>query len=105
MKENTQGLKNEIVEKNKLIDYFNQKYDLDKSKVQNIEVELDSLLYKYYKTLKNGDQDLLTKGKHIKKLKTGKWVANDIPLPVSTQLSICLQYRNIACQRLTPVKV
>lgn len=55
MKDNTQGLKNEIVEKNKLIDYFNQKYDLDKSKIQNIEVELDSLLYKYYKTLKNGD--------------------------------------------------
>lgn len=55
MNNNAQQLKSEIAEKNKLIDYFNQKYDLDKSKVENIEVELDSLLYKYYKTLKNKD--------------------------------------------------
>ncbi|HOM02323.1 MAG TPA: hypothetical protein PLH43_05785 [Acetivibrio sp.] len=55
MNYNAQQLKNEIVEKNKLINYFNQKYDLNKSKIQNIEIELDSLLYKYYKTLKNRD--------------------------------------------------
>ncbi|GAE87348.1 hypothetical protein [Acetivibrio straminisolvens] len=55
MNDNAQRLKNEIMEKNKLINCFNRKYDLDKSKIQNIEVELDSLLYKYYKTLKNRD--------------------------------------------------
>jgi len=46
-------LRNEILEKNKLINYFNQKHDVNKSKIKSIEIELDSLLYKYYKTLKN----------------------------------------------------
>jgi hypothetical protein len=46
-------LENKIKEKNKLIDYYNQKLDIDESKVKNVEAELDSLLYKYYKkTLK-----------------------------------------------------
>jgi len=48
-------LRNEILEKNKLINYFNQKHDVNKSKIKSIEIELDSLLYKYYKTLKNRD--------------------------------------------------
>jgi len=40
--------------KNKLINYFNQKHDVNKSKIKSIEIELDSLLYKYYKTLRTG---------------------------------------------------
>jgi hypothetical protein len=43
-------LENKIKEKNRLIDYYNQKLDIDESKVKNVEAELDSLLYKYYKT-------------------------------------------------------
>ncbi|HPD01191.1 MAG TPA: hypothetical protein PLA01_07585 [Acetivibrio sp.] len=43
-------LENKIKEKNRLIDYYNQKLDIDESKVKNVEAELDSLLYEYYKT-------------------------------------------------------
>ena len=53
MDDYAQQLENKIKEKNKLIDYYNQKLDIDESKVKNVEAELDSLLYKYYKkTLK-----------------------------------------------------
>lgn len=48
-------LENKIIEKTKLIDHYNQKLDIDESKVKNVEVELDSLLYRYYKTLKEKD--------------------------------------------------
>ncbi|MFZ5989686.1 MAG: hypothetical protein ACOYWZ_21540 [Bacillota bacterium] len=52
MEEYSQQLKKEIKDKNLLLSSFNQNYDSDKILLQNIEVELDSLLYKYYKNYK-----------------------------------------------------
>lgn len=56
MSEHSQQLKKEILEKNMLLNVFNQNFDLDKTKVQNVETELDGLLYQYYKTLKNKEE-------------------------------------------------
>lgn len=48
----SQQLKKEIMEKNMILDSFNQDYDSDKEQAQDIEAELDGLLYQYYKMLR-----------------------------------------------------
>lgn len=53
----TQKLKREIVEKNSLLNSFDQNYDSDKESAENIKIQLDSLLYQYYKTLRYADEE------------------------------------------------
>ncbi|WP_010246074.1 hypothetical protein [Acetivibrio cellulolyticus] len=48
----TQKLKEEIVEKNTLLNSFDQNYDSDKESAEIVKVQLDNLLYQYYKTLR-----------------------------------------------------
>lgn len=48
----SQQLEKEIMKKNMLLNSFNQNYDSDKENAQNIEAELDGLLYQYFKQLR-----------------------------------------------------
>lgn len=50
----TQKLKREIAEKNILLNSFDQNYNSnsDKEYAEDIKIQLDSLLYQYYKTLR-----------------------------------------------------
>lgn len=52
MNENTNNLEKEIVEKNLLINSFNQHDNSQEIKIQDVEIELDGLLYQYYKMLR-----------------------------------------------------
>ncbi|MDQ2085605.1 hypothetical protein RBH29_04045 [Herbivorax sp. ANBcel31] len=52
MNENTNNLEKEIVEKNLLINSLDQHHDSKEIKIQDVEVELDGLLYQYYKKLR-----------------------------------------------------
>ncbi|TYQ16791.1 UNVERIFIED_CONTAM: hypothetical protein Cloal_3364 [Acetivibrio alkalicellulosi] len=56
MNDNTNNLEKEIVEKNLLINSFDQYYKSQKIKIQDVEVELDSLLYQYYKMLRHKEE-------------------------------------------------
>lgn len=51
MNNDSQQLKNEIIKKNLILNSFNNEYDSDsdKEQAQNVKVELDNLLYQYYK--------------------------------------------------------
>lgn len=53
----TQKLKREIVEKNSLLNSFDQNYDSNRESAENIKIQLDSLLYQYYKTLRYADEE------------------------------------------------
>lgn len=53
----TQKLKREIVEKNSMLNSFDQNYDSNRESAENIKVQLDSLLYQYYKTLRYADDE------------------------------------------------
>lgn len=50
----TQKLKREIAEKNILLNSFDQNYNSnsDKECAEEIKIQLDNLLYQYYKTLR-----------------------------------------------------
>jgi len=47
-------LRNEILEKNKLINYFNQKHDVNKSKIKSIELNLTVFCISITKPLRTG---------------------------------------------------
>lgn len=53
----TQKLKREIVEKNSLLNSFDQNYDSNREHAESVKVQLDSLLYQYYKTLRYADEE------------------------------------------------
>ena len=53
MNENTSNLERKIVEKNMLINSFDKHDDSQQTKIQDVEMELDGLLYQYYKMLGN----------------------------------------------------
>lgn len=48
----SQQLEREIVKKNMILNSFSQSYDFDKEEAHCIELELDELLYQYYKLLR-----------------------------------------------------
>lgn len=48
----SQQLEKEIMKKNMLLNSFNQNYDSDKENAQNVQAELDGLLYQYFKQLR-----------------------------------------------------
>jgi len=48
----SQQLEREIMEKNMLLNSFNQNYDNEKENAQNVKAELDGLLYQYFKQLR-----------------------------------------------------
>jgi hypothetical protein len=52
MNENTNNLEKRIVEKNLLINSFDKHDDSQQTKIQDVEIELDGLLYQYYKMLR-----------------------------------------------------
>ncbi|NLL06319.1 MAG: hypothetical protein GX270_11135 [Clostridiaceae bacterium] len=54
----TQKLKMEIVEKNSLLNSFDLNYDSNRERAENVKVQLDSLLYQYYKTLRYADEEV-----------------------------------------------
>lgn len=49
----SQQLEKEIVKKNLILNSYMQGYDFDKEEAHCIELELDELLYQYYKLLKS----------------------------------------------------
>ena len=53
----TQKLKREIVEKNSLLNSFDQNYDSNRESAESIKLQLDSLLYQYFKTLRYADEE------------------------------------------------
>jgi len=53
----TQKLKREIVEKNSLLNSFDQNYDSNRETAESIKLQLDSLLYQYFKTLRYADEE------------------------------------------------
>lgn len=53
MNENTNSLEKKIVEKNLLINSIDKHDDSQQTKIQDVEMELDGLLYQYYKMLGN----------------------------------------------------
>lgn len=55
MADNFETIKKEIQEKNKLLDKLNSNNSQDKSKIQQLKLELDKLLYVYYKALTRGN--------------------------------------------------
>ncbi len=54
----TQKLKMEIVEKNSLLNSFDLNYDSNRERAESVKVQLDSLLYQYYKTLRYADEEV-----------------------------------------------
>lgn len=52
MDDSSQQLEREIVKKNMILNFFNQNNGSDKEQARDIEIELDELLYKYYKLLR-----------------------------------------------------
>lgn len=60
----TQKLIREIAEKNSLLNSFDQNYDSNRESAESIKVQLDSLLYQYYKTLRYADDENWEK-KHL----------------------------------------
>lgn len=54
----TQKLKMEIVEKNSLLNSFDLNYDSNRERAESVKVQLDSLLYQYYKTLRYSDEEV-----------------------------------------------
>ncbi len=48
----SQQLEKEIVKKNLILDSFSQSCDFDKEEAHCIELELDELLYQYYRLLR-----------------------------------------------------
>lgn len=55
MAENLEDIKKEIQEKNRLIDKLGSCKNQDKGKIQQLKIELDKLLYIYYKFLTKGN--------------------------------------------------
>lgn len=55
----TQKLKREIAEKNILLNSFDQNYNSNSGKecAEDIKIQLDSLLYQYYKTLRYANEE------------------------------------------------
>lgn len=53
----TQKLKDEIVEKNSLLNSFDENYDSDRKCAESVKNQLDSLLYQYFKTLRKNTMD------------------------------------------------
>lgn len=55
----TQKLKREIAEKNILLNSFDQNYNSnsDKECAEDIKIQLDNLLYQYYKTLRYTNEE------------------------------------------------
>ena len=49
----SQQLEKEIVKKNTILNSFSQNYICDKEQVHDLELELDELLYQYYKLLRH----------------------------------------------------
>lgn len=54
MKHDIDLIKKEIADKNKLLNKLDANKNSDKSKIQILKVELDRLLYVYYKSLIRG---------------------------------------------------
>jgi hypothetical protein len=54
MNKNIKDLRDQILQKNSMLNNIEFKDDLDNDKVSSIKSELDSLLYQYYKLLKCG---------------------------------------------------
>lgn len=57
MNDYTQRLKEEIIEKNSLLNSFDENYDSDRKCAESVKNQLDGLLYRYFKTLRRDTTD------------------------------------------------
>ena len=57
--DNVEYLKDRIAEKNSLLDVLSRDNKRNREKIDQVKMELDGLLYRYYKTVVSGSGDLL----------------------------------------------